>query len=108
MVDRPGELPLEQFRPGLGERRPRGKRTARIRVSDDTERVGGSTRRGCVAGRECDLGLSVEQRCEPEIAERGALLRRDVERMVDLVGDHRRRRVDVALRKSKECETGMR
>ena len=89
-VDRLGEIAVDQCRPGPGERSARIDGSAVVRGRDRRQLVGGAASRVDVTGGGGDLGLGVEQRGQPQVAERWAFLRWGGERMSDRLRDEGR------------------
>lgn len=82
-LDRAGRISIAERDAALGQVGSGMERSAGERVGDLTQLVGGSASGREVTDRDGNLRLRVEQRCSSEPAVRGALLRRDVERMLE-------------------------
>ncbi len=100
-------IALHDCHTGIGEFGAGIEGTARIGVRDRAQRERGALGGADVARSEGDLGLRVEERGEAEITERGALLRGDVDRMGDGVGDEGRCAGGVTLGETQECQAGL-
>ena len=78
-----------------------------VPVRDRCEPARGGPGRGDVAAARRELGLRVEQGSETELADRRSLLGRDVEGVLDRIGDHRCCDLWVAAGGAHEREAGL-